>query len=248
MHKHPIQLDQVSFSYGQKTLLTHLSLNLDQGSAYAIIGKSGTGKSTLLKLLGGFLMPTSGEIKIKGEVITGPREDTGFLFQDLGLFPWQTTLKAVTMPLKIKGQSYDLDNDVLKLIKELHLEEQLNQYPSSLSGGEKQRVALARTLVVEPNLLLMDEPTSALDAMTKESFQNLLLAWHRSHETTLVFVTHDIEEALILGRHILILDEKGGISALDNPYFMVTKPREEIGFYDMCIRIRQTLHMEQLYE
>ena len=248
MHTSTIDINQVSFSFDETRILNNISLTLVKGRSYALIGKSGTGKSTLLNLLAGFLKPDTGEIRINGQALDGPRQDTAFLFQDLGLFHWQTITQAVAMPLKIKGQKHGIEEEVLSLLKELKLENHLDKYPTSLSGGEKQRVALARTLIGRPNLLLMDEPSSALDAMTKEGFQNLLLQWQQKHQATLLFVTHDIEEAVMLGSDILLLNEEGAISQLENPYYMVEKPREQLGFYDACIRIRKMLHMEKLYE
>ena len=248
MNKNTIDINQMSFSFDDSIILNNISLVLEQGHSYAVIGKSGTGKSTLLNLLAGFLKPDSGKISINGDALNRPRQDTAFLFQDLGLFQWQTTREAVAMPLKIKGLKYGLQKEVLSLLKELKLEKHLDKYPSALSGGEKQRVALARTLVGRPNLLLIDEPTSALDAMTKEGFQQLLLSWQQKHKATLLFVTHDIEEAVMLGKHILLLGEDGKISKRENLYYLVENPREQIGFYDECIRIRKMLNMEKLYE
>lgn len=248
MDKKVIVIEQVSFSYEDQVILKDLSLTLNQGESYAVIGRSGTGKSTLLDLLAGFLKPDAGHIRIQGRAVEGPRPETAVLFQHLGLFPWQTVEQALAMPLKLMKEKDDINTKVIKLLKELGLEKLQDKYPSSLSGGERQRVALARTLIGQPDLLLMDEPSSALDAMTKETFQQLLLKWQQKQKATLVFVTHDIEEAVMLGQHILVMDQEGEISTLNNPYYRVKNPRDQIGFYDTCIQLRKMLHMEQLDE
>ena len=239
-----ILLDHVSFSFGDTVVIRGISLALQRGGAYALIGKSGIGKSTLLNLIAGFLQPNRGRVLIDDKPITGPRRQTAFLFQELGLFPWQTVSQAVSMPLKIAGIKSEIDAQVLSLLTELHLEQHKDKYPHQLSGGERQRVALARTLICDPDLLLMDEPTSALDAMTKEALQTLILRQTQSRGATLLFVTHDIEEAVLLGQTILVLNEDGTLSSLENPCFGIPNPRETLAFYDECIKIRTLLRIE----
>lgn len=239
-----IQLDHVSFSFGDGVVIQDISVALERGGTYALIGKSGIGKSTLLHLIAGFLKPESGLVMIDGEPVTQPRVQTAFLFQELGLFPWQTVSQAVAMPLTIRGEAEDSSAKVKALLREFHLENHADKYPHQLSGGERQRVALARTLVTNPDLLLMDEPTSALDAMTKEALQPLILRQTQARGATLLFVTHDIEEAVLLGQTILILNEDGTLTRLDNPCFGMPKPRESLTFYDQTIQIRQRLRVE----
>lgn len=244
LEQNHIQLDHVSFSFGETVVIRDISVVLQRGGAYALIGKSGIGKSTLLNLIAGFLKPDSGQVTIEGKQVTGPREQTAFLFQELGLFPWQTVFQAVAMPLKIHGNTSDIPARVLSLLAELHLDQHKDKYPHQLSGGERQRVALARTLIGNPDLLLMDEPTSALDAMTKEELQSLILRQTQARNTTLLFVTHDIEEAVLLGQTILILGEDGTLSRLENPCFGIQNPRESLAFYDETIQIRTLLRVE----
>ena len=244
LEQNHIQLDHVSFSFGETVVIRDISIALQRGGAYALIGKSGIGKSTLLNLIAGFLKPDSGQVTIEGKQVTGPREQTAFLFQELGLFPWQTVFQAVAMPLKIHGNTSDIPARVLSLLAELHLDQHKDKYPHQLSGGERQRVALARTLIGNPDLLLMDEPTSALDAMTKEELQSLILRQTQARNTTLLFVTHDIEEAVLLGQTILVLNEDGTLSYLENPCFGIQNPRESLAFYDEIIQIRTLLRVE----
>ena len=244
LEQNHIQLDHISFYFGETVVIRDISIALQRGGAYALIGKSGIGKSTLLNLFAGFLKPDSGQVTIEGKQVTGPREQTAFLFQELGLFPWQTVFQAVAMPLKIHGNTSDIPARVLSLLAELHLDQHKDKYPHQLSGGERQRVALARTLIGNPDLLLMDEPTSALDAMTKEELQSLILRQTQARNTTLLFVTHDIEEAVLLGQTILVLNEDGPLSYLENPCFGIQNPRESLAFYDETIQIRTLLRVE----
>lgn len=245
MKKDFIILEKVSFSYGQHEVLRDVNLVLEQGSSYALIGKSGSGKSTLLNLIAGFLMPDRGMATIGGSILRQPRKETAFLFQELGLFPWQTTEDAVSMPLKLRGKKQGIDAAVTELLREMGMEQHRYKYPQELSGGERQRVALARTLIGEPDLLLMDEPTTALDAMTKEELQGLIIREQKKRNTTLLFVTHDIEEALTLGRFVLLMSGDGAVLQMENPYFSVSNAREQLGFYDECIKIRKLLEMER---
>jgi ABC-type nitrate/sulfonate/bicarbonate transport system ATPase subunit len=239
-----IIMDRVFFSYGNREILSNVHLTLEAGSSYALIGKSGSGKSTILNLIAGFLKPDGGTVTVNGAEVRAPRSETAFLFQDLGLFPWQTVEDAVSMPLKIKGRTDRLEAAVMELLVEMRLEGHKDKYPQELSGGERQRVALARTLIGEPDLLLMDEPTSELDAMTKEELQGIIIREQQKRTATLLFVTHDIEEAVMLGQHILLMNVDGTVSQLDNPYYSVKNAREELGFYDQCIRLRKLLKME----
>lgn len=239
-----IQIDQVSYSFGQQVVLNKVDLSLDKQSSYALIGKSGSGKSTLLNLIAGFLQPNSGMIRMNGAVITGPRRETAFLFQELGLFPWQTVEEAVAMPLHLMGRRQDSKETVARMLTHMRLDTHKDKYPKELSGGERQRVALARTLIREPELLLMDEPTSALDAMTKEELQQLILKEQQSRHSTLLFVTHDIEEAMLLGQNILVLGEDKTVTQLKNPFYMIENAREQLGFYEECIKLRKLLKIE----
>jgi len=239
-----IKMDHVSFSFGETVVIQDISIELQHGGSYALIGKSGIGKSTLLNLIAGFLKPDSGQVMIDGKPVTKPREQTTFLFQELGLFPWQTVFQAVAMPLKLRSNASDPGAQVLSILTELHLEQHKDKYPHQLSGGEKQRVALARTLISDPDLLLMDEPTSALDAMTKEELQSIILRQTQMRKTTLLFVTHDIEEAVLLGQTILVLNEDGTLARLENPCFGIQNPRESLAFYDESIKIRKLLSVE----
>ncbi len=245
MKKNFIVMDQVSLDFDRQQVLKEVSLTLEQGVSYALIGKSGSGKTTILNLIAGFLKPDGGTVSINGVKVQKPRRETAFLFQELGLLPWQTVAEAVAMPLKLRGQKQGIDTAVAELLQKLGLEKHGNKYPQELSGGEQQRVALARTLISEPDIILMDEPTSALDATTKEELQGLIRWEQQKRRATLLFVTHDVEEAVILGQYILILKEDGMIVQLENPYYFTENAREQLGFYGECIKLRGMIKMEK---
>jgi len=238
-----IRLDNVTFSYGEKIILNDVNLQMEKGASYAVIGKSGVGKSTFLNLIAGFLKPTAGHIYIDQQEVCSVRKNTAFLFQELGLFPWQTVAQAVGMPLHLNkaGKASQINKRVLSLLQEMELEHLKNKYPAELSGGERQRVALARILITNPDLILMDEPTSSLDAMTKEQIQQLILKYQQKLKATMLFITHDIEEAVYLGKYILFLNPGGSFSVIENSFYSVANAREQLGYYEQCIKIRKLL-------
>lgn len=182
------------------------NLKIAQGESLVLIGPSGCGKSTLLYLLAGLLKPTVGEIRINGQPVSGTRQETAFILQQYGLFPWLTVEENVNLGLKVRHVPKRTSRIVTEeVLQKMGLEEVKHHFPSQLSGGQSQRVALARALTLKPDLLLMDEPLSALDALTRERLQKLLLQIWQNEELTSVLVTHSIEEAVFLGSRILVL-------------------------------------------
>jgi NitT/TauT family transport system ATP-binding protein len=153
------------------------------------------------------------------------------------------------MPLHmVKGNKEGKIRDTVEdLLQEMGLSYIKDKYPNELSGGEKQRVALARTLIGKPDLLLMDEPTSSLDAMTKEAIQHLILKYQSKLKATMLFITHDIEEAVLLGEKIILLNPDTTLTIMDNPFYAVSKAKEQIGFYEKCIQIRKLMKLESDY-
>lgn len=244
MKKDLIILDHVFLAFGQQQVLKDVNLILKQGVSYALIGKSGSGKTTILNLIAGFIKPDQGRVSINGVKVKKTRRETAYLFQELGLLPWQSVANAVSMPLKLRGQKVGVKEAVDTLLHKMGLEKHKNKYPKELSGGEQQRVALARTLIGEPDIILMDEPSSALDAITKEELQGLIKKEQGKRQATLLFVTHDVEEALMLGQYILILDEDGSLTLMENSYYDVENAREQLGFYEQCIKLRKLIKME----
>jgi len=191
--------------------LSDISLTIEEGAFVSILGPSGCGKSTLLYIVGGFVNPTQGEATVKGRTITGPGPDRGPVFQEFALFPWKTVLGNVMYGPRQQGvKSTAAEAQARTLIEMVGLKGYENFYPKELSGGMKQRVALARTLAYHPAVLLMDEPFGALDAHTRTRLQNdLLNIWERDRKTVL-FVTHSVEEAVFLSDKVVVMTRSPG--------------------------------------
>jgi len=191
--------------------LSDISLTIEEGAFVSILGPSGCGKSTLLYIVGGFVNPTQGEATVKGRTITGPGPDRGPVFQEFALFPWKTVLGNVMYGPRQQGvKSTAAEAQARTLIEMVGLKGYENFYPKELSGGMKQRVALARTLAYHPAVLLMDEPFGALDAHTRTRLQNdLLNIWERDRKTVL-FVTHSVDEAVFLSDKVVVMTRSPG--------------------------------------
>jgi NitT/TauT family transport system ATP-binding protein len=181
------------------------------GEFVTIIGPSGCGKSTLLHIMGGFIQAEAGAISVHGRQVKGPGPDRGMMFQEFALFPWKTVAGNVAWGLEAQGfPKREVEETVTRYLALIGLAEFRNHYPAELSGGMKQRVALARVLAFDPEVLLMDEPFGALDAQTRESMQEeLTRLWERTGKT-IVFVTHDIDEAVYLGDRVVVLTARPG--------------------------------------
>ncbi len=191
--------------------LENINLEIKAGEFFVIVGPSGCGKSTLLDLLGGLSRPTSGRILIGGAAVTGPALDRGSVFQQYALFPWRTAQKNVEFGLEAKGvPARERAARARRFLDMVGLAEFGGRYPHELSGGMKQRVAIARSLAYDPDILLMDEPFAALDAQTREILQcELLRIWEESGKT-IVFITHGIDEAVYLGQRVTIMTSRPG--------------------------------------
>ena len=191
--------------------LDGVSLEVKDREFMALLGPSGCGKSTLLYLLGGFLPVESGEISVGGKKVHGPGPDRGIVFQNFALFPWKTVRQNVLYGLEKQGvPRADRLARAQSMIELVHLKGFEDSYPSQLSGGMKQRVAIARTLAVEPEILLMDEPFGALDAQTRALMHEELLAIMRRSPKTVVFVTHDVREAVYLADRVAVMSARPG--------------------------------------
>jgi len=195
----------------QFTALEDVTIDVRSGEFLALVGPSGCGKSTLLDLLGGLTQPTGGRILLDGRPIAGPARDRGIVFQQYALFPWRTAAQNVEFGLDIAGfrakQRRELALHHLDLVG---LSAFADRYPHELSGGMKQRVAIARSLAYNPEVLLMDEPFAALDAQTRETLQGELLRIWRTTGKTIVFITHGIDEAVVLGQRVAIMTSRPG--------------------------------------
>ena len=217
-------------SYGSETVIRDLSLDIPPGASVAIVGESGCGKTTLLTTIAGLLRHDSGSISWhdeKGNAVSKPR--SSFVWQHLGLLPWKTVRENLMLPFCLANApavSEDAESLVDDMIEELGLGALQNRWPSSLSGGQRQRLALGRALVAEPDVLFMDEPFSALDALRRERLQDFLAGMRAERSVTMIFVTHDISEAVFLASHLVLLRTApaGLIRFETNPAWSVQSP------------------------
>lgn len=216
----PVSAQLISKTYlgGKFVALQNVSLNLEEGQVVAFVGPSGCGKTTMLRLIAGLEPPTRGRLHTFGEPITGPGPDRGMVFQAYTSFPWLTARKNIEYGMKIDGVSkserHDRASEMLKLV---HLEAFADHYPTSLSGGMKQRVAIARTLAQGPRILLMDEPFGALDAQVRWEMQEMMIDVIEREKKTVILVTHDIEEAIYLADRIIFFTRNPGRVKEDIP-------------------------------
>jgi NitT/TauT family transport system ATP-binding protein len=227
--------------------LRSLTLSVADGEPVAIIGPSGCGKSTLLLALAGLVRPGAGTITVGGAPVAGPRRRTALILQDFGLLPWKTVTHNAALGLEMRGvPAPERGRVVREALERLGLAEFAHAYPGELSGGMRQRLALARALALDADLLLMDEPLSALDALTREDLQHLLLAMWRQRGHTALLVTHSIEEAVFLGRRVVVLSPRPGrvAAVVDNPGMGEDGYRETPAFLERCIELRRLLEAE----
>jgi NitT/TauT family transport system ATP-binding protein len=203
--------------------LKDISLEIPQGQFVCLLGPSGCGKSTLLNAVAGFAPPSSGSITADGRLVTAPGPERGMVFQEYALFPWMTVADNVAFGLQIKGQPKEQINATVdKLLTMLSLQDFRNRYPKDLSGGMRQRVAIARVLALDSPIMLMDEPFGALDALTRRNLQDELLRIWAELKKTIIFVTHSIEEAIYLADRIVVMTYRPGTVKRD---LLVDLPR-----------------------
>jgi NitT/TauT family transport system ATP-binding protein len=196
---------------GVVTALDNVSFSVHKRELLSVIGPSGCGKSTLVRILAGLETPTSGELRVYGEPVSGPGSDRGMVFQGYTLFPWRTVKQNVMFGPRMAGTSaFTAESEAREWIELVGLSKFENAYPHQLSGGMKQRVAIARALANQPRVLFMDEPFGALDAQTRCQMQNYLLEIWKNVDITIVFITHDLDEAVFLSDRILVLDANPG--------------------------------------
>lgn len=209
-----IEFKDVKKTYGKKTVLDSIDIKVNSGDFITLIGPSGCGKTTLLKLINGMVKPTEGEIIVHGESISDTdlielRRKIGYVIQNVALFPHMTVEENIGYVMKLKKESQgEIQNRAKKLIKLVNLDESyLEKHPYQLSGGEKQRIGVARALATDPDIILMDEPFGAVDEINRKILQDELLGIYRKLKKTIIFVTHDIEEAMRLGTTIVLMNE-----------------------------------------
>jgi NitT/TauT family transport system ATP-binding protein len=224
--------------------LCDLNLSVAKGESLALIGPSGSGKSTLLLLACGLLRPSSGALQVCGQELVAPRLGTALILQDFGLLPWKTVLENAALGLEIRhSKRRERLAAATWALERVGIAEFARAFPSELSGGMRQRLALARALALEVDLMLMDEPLSAVDTMLRESLQELLLQLWQDRGYTQLMVTHSIEEAVFLGQRIAVMSARPGrIAALvENPGAGSLRYRQEEAYFRKCREVRAAL-------
>jgi len=204
-----IEIRGVTKAFGDIRALDGIDLDVANGEFVCLLGPSGCGKSTLLNAVAGFVTPTSGEIIAEGKRVTDPAPDRGMVFQEYALFPWMTVRANVAFGLQMRGES-GIDAKVDALLEKLRLREFADRFPKDLSGGMRQRVAIARILALDSPILLMDEPFGALDALTRRNLQDELLRIWTELGKTILFVTHSIDESIYLADRIVVMTYRPG--------------------------------------
>lgn len=218
-----LKLDNVSKSFAkvEKDEITHalssISLEMKSGEFISLVGTSGCGKSTILRLIAGLITPTVGTLSVNDKEITGPAPDRGMVFQRPTLFPWLTVEKNIGFSLKMQNKLKGNEQRVDHMLDLIGLKNFKDDYPGQLSGGMAQRVALVRTLINEPPILLLDEPLGALDAFTRMNMQDEILSAWRERNQLAVMVTHDVDEAIYMGTRVIVMEPSPGRIKADIP-------------------------------
>lgn len=206
-----LEAQQIEKWFGHTEALHEISLTVHDGEFVAVVGPSGCGKTTLLHILAGFVPKTGGLVTVDGKAVNRPGPDRGVMFQDLALYPWRNVLGNVTWGLEVQGRPRrEREAIAERYLNMVGLNAFRKHYPAQLSGGMKQRVALARVLAFEPGVLLMDEPFGALDVQTRELMQEELAKIHQQTGKTVLFITHDIEEAIYLADRVVVFTARPG--------------------------------------
>jgi NitT/TauT family transport system ATP-binding protein len=244
-----LELRDCRAAYGAQTALAHVTLTVPAGMMSCIVGASGCGKTTLLMLAAGLIAPRSGTVRLDGDPVFPGDRRIGLILQHYGLFPWFTVRENVELGLRIRAvPPAERRRIVAQELRAVGLEALGQRFPRDLSGGQQQRVAIARAYALQPRLLLMDEPFSALDALGREALQDLLLEAARLRQSTILLVTHSIEEAACLGKVIWVMGgSPGRITArLENPAQGTEGYRRDPEFFRVCTAVRALMqgHVE----
>ena len=250
-----LKIDNVYKEYqgrnGKTVALNGVSLDIKENEFICVVGPSGCGKSTLLNIIAGLLEPTSGTVSLDGKVIEGTGVERGVVFQQYALFPWRTVLKNVMFPLEMKKvPKAEAEAIARKYIKSVGLEGFEKSFPKELSGGMKQRVAIARAYAANPEVLLLDEPFGALDAQTRVQLQSELLETWEKEKKTCFFITHDVDEAVILAQRVIIMSARPGrikkIVDIDIPYPRTQATKTDPRFLELKSEIWNQVYQEFL--
>ncbi|MFV0390659.1 MAG: ABC transporter ATP-binding protein [Paludibacteraceae bacterium] len=242
---HSLSFRDVSVYLNKNLILDNISFELNEGEILTVVGPSGSGKSTLLNIVGGIISHHTGEIRFRNEPVK--HLVRGYIPQNLGLLPWKKVKENIFLADKINKQIEISSDEAFEIITELGINEFLERYPSELSGGQQQRVALARLFVSRPEILLMDEPFSALDTFTAEISRSLFLELWKKRRTTTIFTTHNLLEAVKLGKHILVLSKLPGrvLRIIENPLFEKGADRSDESFFSMSQQLQRIMEKER---
>jgi len=239
----PVTLDRVKKVFksrdgGETVAVTDTTQTIRGGEFVSIVGPSGCGKSTILRMIAGLIAPSEGSIVLAGETVTRPSSAIGIAFQRPVLLPWYTVKQNVALPAELEGRwsSKEIETRVERLLELVRLPALGTRFPSELSGGMQQRVAIARALVTEPEVLLMDEPFGALDALTREHLNEELLGIWERQRATVVFITHDIGEAVYLSDRVLVMSTRPGRVIADIPIDLPRPRRPEMRAADPYVQ------------
>lgn len=237
-----LELKGVKKAFGERILFEDVTLRVEEGQTLTIVGPSGCGKSTLLKCIATVEDYDKGSICLRDKSIEECKMAIGLNLQEHNLFPWLTVYKNISLGLVARKYEKDaIKHKVHQVANDLGIGHLLHCYPGKLSGGEKQRVGIARVLAYTPSLLLLDEPSSALDAMSKEKFQDVLIRLKKQYPITTVMVTHSIEEAVYLGDCIMVMGPTGKYSVHLNTLEKTQDIRKQIAFFNQCKEVRKLL-------
>ena len=236
---------------GEMVALNGVTLDIHDNEFICVVGPSGCGKSTLLNIIAGLLEPTSGEVYCDGKLVEGTGTDRGVVFQQYALFPWLTVKKNVRFALEMRGiKGKEADNLAMMYLEKVDLTKFADHYPKELSGGMKQRVAIARAYAAEPQVLLMDEPFGALDAQTRTQLQSELLETWEKDRKTCFFITHDVDEAIILAQKVIVMSARPGrvkaIIDIDIPYPRDQETKMSPRFLELKNEIWSLVYQEYL--
>ena len=236
---------------GEMVALNGVTLDIHDNEFICVVGPSGCGKSTLLNIIAGLLEPTSGEVYCDGKLVEGTGTDRGVVFQQYALFPWLTVKKNVKFALEMRGiKGKEADDLAMQYLRKVDLEKFANHYPKELSGGMKQRVAIARAYAADPKVLLMDEPFGALDAQTRTQLQSELLETWEKDRKTCFFITHDVDEAIILAQKVIVMSARPGrvkaIIDIDIPYPRDQETKMSTRFLELKNQIWGLVYQEYL--
>lgn len=250
-----LKIDKVSKVFdtrnGEMIALNEISLDIRENEFICVVGPSGCGKSTLLNIIAGLLEPTSGTVYCDGQKVKGTGTERGVVFQQYALFPWMTVLKNVMFGLELKGiKKSEAKEIAMKYIEMVQLQDFVNHYPKELSGGMKQRVAIARAYAVNPSVLLMDEPFGALDAQTKAQLQTDLLNTWENEQKTCFFITHDVDEAILLAQKVVVMSARPScikeIIDVNIPYPRTQETKMLPEFLELKNRVWNEVYQEYL--